>query len=60
VVIVFDGVEYLSTSREALAKFIHVDDKDDLVYVTNPSFAVNIIAKSFPLEEGDEMGTIDV
>jgi isopenicillin-N epimerase len=38
-----------------LAKFIHVDDKDDLVYITNPSFAVNIIAKSFPLNEGDEI-----
>ena len=53
--IAFDGIEYLSTSRSALAKFIHVDDKDDLVYVTNPSFAVNIIAKAFPLEEGDEI-----
>jgi len=53
--IAFDGVEYLSSSRAALAKFIHVDDKDDLVYITNPSFAVNIIAKSFPLNEGDEI-----
>jgi isopenicillin-N epimerase len=58
--IVFDGPEYLSTSRAALAKFIHVDDKDDLVYVTNPSFAVNIIAKSFPLEEGDEILATDI
>ena len=53
--IAFDGYEYLSTSRAALAKFVHVDDKDDLVYVTNPSFAINIIAKAFPLEEGDEI-----
>jgi isopenicillin-N epimerase len=53
--IAFDGYEYLSTSRAALAKFLHVDDKDDLVYVTNPSFAVNMIAKSFPLQEGDEI-----
>jgi isopenicillin-N epimerase len=58
--IAFDGIEYLSTSREALAKFIHVDDKDDLVYITNPSFAVNIIAKSFPLEEGDEVLATDI
>jgi isopenicillin-N epimerase len=58
--IAFDGVEYLSTSRAALAKFIHVDDKDDLVYVTNPSYAVNIIAKSFPLEEGDEILATDI
>ena len=58
--IAFDGYEYLSTSRNALAKFIHVDDKDDLVYVTNPSFAVNIIAKAFPLEEGDEILATDI
>jgi isopenicillin-N epimerase len=58
--IAFDGVEYLSTSRAALAKFIHVNDKDDLVYVTNPSFAVNIIAKAFPLEEGDEILATDI
>lgn len=53
--IAFDGYEYLSTARAALANFLHVADKDDLVFVTNPSFAVNIIAKSFPLEEGDEI-----
>lgn len=58
--IAFDGIEYLSTSRAALAKFIHVDDKDDLVYVTNPSFAVNIIAKAFPLEAGDEILATDI
>jgi isopenicillin-N epimerase len=58
--IAFDGYEYLSTSRAALAKFIHVDDKDDLVYVTNPSFAINIIAKAFPLEEGDEILATDI
>ena len=58
--IAFDGVEYLSTSRAALAQFLHVDDKDDLVYVTNPSFAVNIIAKGFPLEEGDEILATDI
>ncbi len=58
--IAFDGVEYLSTSRAALAQFIHVDDKDDLVYVTNPSFAVNIIAKAFPLQEGDEILATDI
>lgn len=58
--IVFDGVEYLAESRAALAKFVHVDDKDDLVYVTNPSFAVNIIAKAFPLEAGDEILATDI
>ena len=47
--IVFDGPGYLQTSREALAKYIGVADKDDLVFVTNPSFAVNMVAKNFPL-----------
>ncbi len=58
--IAFDGYEYLSTSRAALAKFLHVNDKDDLIYVTNPSFAVNIIAKAFPLNEGDEILATDI
>ena len=58
--IAFDGTEYLSTSRAALAKFIHCEDKDDLVYITNPSFGINIIAKSFPLEEGDEILATDI
>jgi isopenicillin-N epimerase len=58
--IAFDGVEYLATSRAALAQFIHVNDKDDLVYVTNPSFAVNIIAKGFPMKEGDEILATDI
>jgi len=31
--IAFDGIGYLSQSREALAKFIDVDDKDDLANV---------------------------
>lgn len=58
--IVFDGVNHLSNARAALAKYVHVQDKDDLVYVTNPSFAVNIIAKSFPLEPGDEILATDI
>ncbi len=41
-------------SREALAEYINCDS-DDLVYVTNPSYAVNIVAKSLELKEGDEI-----
>lgn len=58
--IAFDGVGYLETSRSALAKFIHCKDKDDLVYVTNPSFAINLIAKNFPLAPGDEILSTDI
>jgi len=58
--IAFDGVNYLAESRAALAKYIGCADKDDLVYVTNPSFAVNLIAKNFPLKAGDEILTTDI
>ena len=58
--IVFDGPGYLQTSREALAKYMGVADKDDLVFVTNPSFAVNMVAKNFPLQPGDQILTTDI
>ena len=58
--IAFDGVNYLADSRAALAKFIGCPDKDDIVMVTNPSFAVNLIAKNFPLQEGDEILATDI
>lgn len=58
--IAFDGYQYLADSRAALAKYLNCADKDDLVYVTNPSFAVNMIAKSFPLEAGDEILATDI
>lgn len=54
-----NGNQYLQQSRIALANYIHCD-ADDLVYVTNPSYGVNIIAKSFPLKEGDEVLTTDL
>jgi isopenicillin-N epimerase len=53
--IAFDGYNYLAKSREVLANYLHCSDKDDLVFVTNPSFAVNMVAKNFPLEKGDEI-----
>lgn len=58
--IAFDGVHYLANARAALATFIGCPDKDDLVMVTNPSFAVNLIAKNFPLNEGDEILATDI
>jgi len=56
----FDGFNYLAESRAALAKYIGCADQDDLVYVTNPSFAINLIAKNFPLKAGDEILTTDI
>jgi isopenicillin-N epimerase len=49
-----NGLEYLKNSRKALADYIHCQ-ADDLVYVTNPSYAINIIAKSLKLNAGDEV-----
>jgi isopenicillin-N epimerase len=53
------GLQYLQRSREALAAYIHCD-ANDVVYTTNPSYAVNIIAKSFPLSPGDEILSTDL
>lgn len=54
-----NGPRYLKESREALAKYINCN-ADDLVYVTNPSYATNIIAKSLDLKPGDEILTTDL
>ncbi|MES2882114.1 MAG: aminotransferase class V-fold PLP-dependent enzyme, partial [Bacteroidota bacterium] len=48
------GLQYLKQSRQALANYIHCNE-DDVVFVPNPSHAVNLIAKSFPLQAGDEV-----
>jgi isopenicillin-N epimerase len=54
-----NGLQYLATAREALGSYLHCD-KDDIVYVTNPSYAVNAVAKSFDLKPGDEILTSDL
>jgi len=57
--IAVNGINYLKASREALASYINCD-ADDLVYVTNPTYAINIIAKSLKMEEGDEILSTDL
>jgi isopenicillin-N epimerase len=52
--VVSDGIKLLKEAREKLAAYVHCN-ADDLVYVTNPSYAINAISKSFPLSEGDEI-----
>jgi isopenicillin-N epimerase len=54
-----NGPLYLKHSKEILAKYINCDG-DDLVYTTNPSYAVNIIAKGLDLKPGDEVLTTDL
>ena len=53
------GPKYLQQAREALGQYIHADPSD-VVFVTNPSYAVNIIAKSMVLQEGDEILTTNL
>jgi len=52
--IAFKGFEYLKKSREALGQYINCP-ADDVVYTPSPSYAINIIAKSFQLNPGDEI-----
>lgn len=57
--ITVDGIEYLKTSREALARYINCVP-NDIVFTTNPSYAVSIIAHSLQLSPGDEILTTDL
>jgi len=48
------GPEYLQQSRHALGEYIGCK-ADDLVFVPNPTFAINIIARGLRLKQGDEI-----
>jgi isopenicillin-N epimerase len=50
--------DLLREAREALGVFVGAD-ADDLVYVTNATMGLNIVARSVPLEPGDEVLTTD-
>jgi isopenicillin-N epimerase len=54
-----DVLRYLKESREALGNYIGCAE-EDLVYVSNPSYALNIIAKSLKLNAGDEILSTDL
>ncbi|MBK8989402.1 MAG: aminotransferase class V-fold PLP-dependent enzyme [Chloroflexi bacterium] len=49
---------HLAAARQALADYLHAA-ADDLVYVPNATFALNVIARSLPLGPGDEVLTTD-
>lgn len=57
--IAVNGMEYLKQSRMALGNYINCN-ADDVVFVVNPSYAVNIIAKSLKLNPGDEILTTNL
>lgn len=48
------STDLLATARAELAAFVGAD-ADDLVYVPNPTTAINIVARSLRLEPGDEV-----
>jgi isopenicillin-N epimerase len=48
------GNVHLQEAKEALGEYIGCD-ADDLVLTTNPTYAINIIAKSLDLKSGDEI-----
>lgn len=53
------GIHYLKEAREALATYVHCQ-AEDLVFVVNPTFAVNAVAKSLNLQPGDEILTTNI
>lgn len=52
--IAVEGPHNLEYSRKVLAAYLNCD-ADDIVYVTNPSYAINIVAKNLRLNPGDEI-----
>ena len=57
--IVNKGPAYLKESRICLGEYLRCDS-DDLVYVPNPTYAVNIVARSLDLKSGDEVLSTDI
>ncbi|NUM46771.1 MAG: aminotransferase class V-fold PLP-dependent enzyme [Anaerolineales bacterium] len=45
---------HLTAARQAMGAYIHADP-DDLVFVPNATFGVNVVARSLTLAEGDEI-----
>lgn len=57
--IVKTGPEYLKESRIRLGEYLTCDS-EDLVYVPNPTYAVNMVARSLDLKAGDEVLSTDI
>lgn len=53
------GLKLMQASKEALAAYVHCN-AEDLVFITNPSYGVNMIAKNLQLQPGDEILTTDI
>ncbi len=56
--ILYQGMDELKRSRQVLSDFIQCDPMD-IVYVPNPTTAMNIVIRSLPLSAGDEILSTD-
>ncbi len=52
--IVYNGPKLLAESRKRLSEFVACNS-NDLLYVPNPTYAVNLVANSLDLKSGDEV-----
>ncbi|TNE75744.1 MAG: aminotransferase class V-fold PLP-dependent enzyme [Bacteroidetes bacterium] len=53
------GMKLLENARRNLANYVACDP-DDVVFVTNPSYAMNTVIRSLQLKEGDEVLTTNL
>jgi isopenicillin-N epimerase len=51
--------DLMRAARDSLGAYVGAD-ADDLVYVTNATTGLNVVARSLPLEPGDEVLTTDL
>ena len=54
-----DGMKLLAQARERLAEYVGCNS-DDIAFVTNPSYAINTIIKTFPFVSEDEILTTNL
>ena len=53
-----DIIAYMAASRQALADYLGAEAQD-VVYFPNPTTAANVVARSLPLQPGDEILSTD-
>jgi isopenicillin-N epimerase len=55
----YKAAKYLQVARKRLGDFVGCS-AEDIVFVTNPSYAVNVVAKSLHLQKDDEVLTTNL
>jgi isopenicillin-N epimerase len=54
-----NGPEFLKASKQALGEYINCNP-DDLIFIPNPTYALNLVIRSLKLKEGDEVLTTNL